>query len=91
MSAFLIFAIVIQADIYTVLLTMNYLYFVFDLYGNTKVCFYLPIFRVDFFPWSQNEMSLALKAYPTYRWTAVLSEIWLEAQVFWLAKHLRAI
>lgn len=28
---------------------MKYLYFVFFLYGNTKVCFYLPICNVCFF------------------------------------------
>lgn len=34
---------------------------------------YCPFF--PFSPWCQNGMSLALKAYPTYRWTAVLSKI----------------
>lgn len=43
-----------------------------------------------FFPWRQNGTSLALKAYPTYRWTAVLSKIKLESRVFRLASlHLR--
>jgi len=69
---------------------MKYLYFVFYLYGISKVCYYLPIGSVHFFPWRQNGTSLALKAYPTYRWTAVLSKIKLESRVFWLASlHLR--
>lgn len=41
----LICAFVIQVD--TILLTMKYLYFVFSLYGNTQLCFYLPSYIVN--------------------------------------------